>query len=235
EGADALRPCQDYRYLNEHTIKNPYPLPLVSDLMNKFKGANYFTKLDLRWGYNNVRIKEGDEWKAAFITNRGMFIPKVMFFGLCNSPATFQTMMDDYFHDMISEGWLVIYMDDIMIPANTKQELEACTKRVLDRLQEKDLFLKLEKCKFATKEVDFLGMIIAPNQIKMDPTKLAGIADWPTPKTVKEIRSFLGFGNFYRRFIFGFSDIVKPLTNLTRKDQPWKWETENEISFRELK
>ena len=155
--------------------------------MTKLQGARYFTKLDLQWGYNNVRIKEGVEWKAAFVTNRHMFEPKVMFFGLCNSPATFQTMMDSYFQDLIDEEWLVIYMDDMLIYANTKEELEERTKCVLERLNEKDLFLKLEKCKFEKEEVKFLGMIIGFNKVMMDPVKLAGIKDWPAPQTVKQV------------------------------------------------
>ena len=232
---EALRPCQDYRYLNEWTVKNGYPLPLVPDLMTKLQGAKYFTKLDLRWGYNNVRIKKGDEWKAAFVTNRGMFEPKVMFFGLCNSPATFQTMMDSYFVEMINEGWIVIYMDDILIFAKTKEELRAFTKRVLRRLKEKDLFLKLEKCKFEQEKIDFLGMVISHNSIQMDPVKLAGISEWPAPTTVKQVRSFLGFCNFYRRFIGNFAEISKPLVNLTRKTQPWEWTESQALAFQELK
>ena len=110
-----LRPCQDYRALNDRTIKNTYPLPLISELIDKLKGAKYFTKLDVQWGYNNVRIKDGDQWKAAFKTNRGLFKPMVMFFGMCNSPATFQTMMDHIFKDELHEGWVIIYMDDIFI------------------------------------------------------------------------------------------------------------------------
>ena len=106
---------QDYRMLNDMTVKNKYPLPLISELVNQLRGAKYFTKLDVRWGFNNVRIKEGDEWKAAFRTNRGMFKPLVMFFGLTNSPTTFQTMMNDIFADMISEGVVVVYLDDILI------------------------------------------------------------------------------------------------------------------------
>jgi hypothetical protein len=126
--AKKLRPCQDYRYLNEFTKPNAYPLPLISDLMITLKGSKFFTKLDIRWGYNNVGIKEGDEWKAAFITKKGLFGPTVMFFGLQNSPATFQAMMDDYFRDMIDEGWIAIYMDDILIHARTKEDLEKRTK-----------------------------------------------------------------------------------------------------------
>src|SRR6202522_55532 len=110
-----LRPCQDYQYLNDWTIKNAYPLPLISEIIDKLKDAKYFTKMDVRWGYNNVRIKEGDEWKAAFKTNRGLFEPTVMFFGMCNSPATFQNLMDVTFADLIEKDWIIIYMDDILI------------------------------------------------------------------------------------------------------------------------
>ena len=124
-----LRPCQDYRYLNEWTIKNAYPLPLISELMDKIKGAKYFTKLDVRWGYNNIRIKDGDQWKAAFKTNRGLFEPTVMFFGMCNSPATFQAMMDATFKDLIEEEKIIIYMDDIFIFAQDKVTLEENTRK----------------------------------------------------------------------------------------------------------
>ena len=126
-----LRPCQDYRYLNEHTIKNAYPLPLITELLDKLKGAKLSTKLDVRWGYNNVRIKDGDQWKAAFKTNRGLFEPTVMFFGLCNSPATFQAMMDKIFRDMINERIIIVYMDDIFIFAPDKSTLTENTKKVL--------------------------------------------------------------------------------------------------------
>jgi hypothetical protein len=115
--SDALRPCQDYRYLNDGTVKNVYPLPLVGDLLDKLKGVNIFTKLDIRWGYHNIRIKEGDKWKGAFKMNKGLFKPTVMFFGLCNSPATFQAMMNDIFRDMLNKGWLInhLLMEDILI------------------------------------------------------------------------------------------------------------------------
>ncbi|GBE84238.1 hypothetical protein SCP_0602160 [Sparassis crispa] len=225
----ALRPCQDYRYLNEGTVKNAYPLPLISDLMDQFKGALIFTKMDLRSGYNNVRIKDGDQWKGAFKTNHGLFEPMVMFFGLCNSPATFQMMMNALFKDMINEGWIVIYMDDILIFSNDLEEHHVQTRRVLQRLKDNDLFLKPEKCFFDVKEVEFLGMIIRENYIGMDPIKLKGIAEWPEPSTVKGVRSFLGFGNFYRKFIANFSDIAKPLTNLTctaAGSPPFEWTTE---------
>ena len=118
-----LRPCQDYRYLNDWTIKNAYPLPLISEIMDKLKGAKYFTKMDIRWGYNNVRIKEGDEWKAAFKTNRGLFEPTIMFFGLCNSPATFQSMMDSIFVLEIEGNLVIVYMDDILCFSDNLDDL----------------------------------------------------------------------------------------------------------------
>ena len=118
----SLRPCQDYQHLNEGTIKNAYPLPLIQDLIDKIKGAKHFSKFDLRAGYNNIRIKEGDQWKAAFKCAKGLFEPTVMFFGLCNSPATFQAFMNDIFTDMLDEGWMVIYMDDILIFSDNLEE-----------------------------------------------------------------------------------------------------------------
>src|SRR6266436_1479749 len=176
-----LRPCQDYRALNEGTIKNNYPLPLIAELIDKLKGACYFTKLDVRWGYNNVRIKDGDQWKAAFKTNRGLFEPTVMFFGLCNSPATFQSMMDHIFRDKTSEGWVIIYMDDIFIFTQEILDNKTNTRRILKQLADNDLYLKPEKGVFWQTKVEYLGLIIQENQLAMDPVKLSGIAKWPTP------------------------------------------------------
>ncbi|KAI5115596.1 hypothetical protein M0805_003691 [Coniferiporia weirii] len=192
-----LRACQDYRTLNEGTVKNAYPLPLISELMDKLKGVKYFTKLDLRSGYNNIRIKDGDQWKAAFKTPRGLFEPTVMFFGLCNSPATFQAFMDDTFRIVILEDKVLIYMDDIFIFASTLEELHRKTERVLNICDKNDLYCKPEKCIFAVQEAEFLGMIITPNNINMDPIKLNSISEWPTPKTIKQLRSFMGFCNYY--------------------------------------
>ena len=153
------RMVQDYRYLNEHTVRNNYLLPLISQLVDKLKASQYFTKIDLRWGYNNVHIKEGDEWKAAFVCHRGSFEPTVMFFRLYNSPATFQTMMNKIFADM--EDVVVVYIDDIMI--FTKGDLvqhQAKVKEVLQRLHNNDLFARPKKCSFDKTEVEYLGMFI---------------------------------------------------------------------------
>ncbi len=217
-----LRPVQDYRKLNEMTIKNRYPLPLISELMDKLRGAKYFSKLDVWWGYNNIRIKSGDEWKAAFRTNRGLFEPTVMFFGLTNSPATFQWMMNDIFKDLIASGDVTIYLDDILIMSKTKAEHRRITREVLKILRKHKLSLKAEKCEFETLKTEYLGVIISEGSIRMDPVKIAGIAAWPVPVKKVQLQSFLGFfTNFYRRFIKGYSKVVKPMTQLTGND-PWR-------------
>ena len=231
----SLRLVQDYRKLNDMTIKNSYPLPLISDLVNKLSKAKYFTKLDVRWGYNNVRMKEGDEWKAAFRTNRGLFEPLVMFFGLTNSPATFQTMMNDLFKEVIDEGCVVIYMDDILVFTESLEEHHRIVKRVLEVLAKNKLYLKAEKCSFEQTQVEYLGLIISAGKIEMDPVKVEGVSTWPTPSNVKEVQSFLGFVNFYRRFIKDFSDIAKPLHDLTRKDSAWAWNDACQNAFDSLK
>lgn len=232
---NTLRLVQDYRYLNNGTIKNAYPLPLVQDLLDQLHGAQYFTALDIRWGYNNIRIKDGDQWKAAFTTNRGLFEPTVMFFGLCNSPATFQQFMNDIFRDEILKNHLLIYMDDILIYATTLSELITQTKTALSILLKHDLYCKPSKCTFHSQRLPYLGLIISPNHIETDPTKIEGITTWPTPLNLKDIRSFTGFTNFYRRFIPHYADIVKPLDNLKRKDQPFIWTDVEQKSFNLIK
>jgi transposase InsO family protein len=231
----SLRLVQDYRALNSKTIKNVYPLPLISDLINRLRGARYFTKLDVRWGYNNVRIKEGDEWKAAFRTNRGLFEPLVMFFGLTNSPATFQTMMNDIFQDLISEGVVCVYLDDILIFTETMEEHDRVTRLVLERLRQYKLYLRHDKCEFAQTKIEYLGLIISHGQAEMDPVKIAGVAEWPTPGSKKEVQSFLGFTNFYRRFIQGFSDLARPLFDLTRNNSDWHWKEAERSAFEAIR
>ena len=230
-----LRPCQDYRYLNDWTVKNAYPLPLISELVDKLGGAKYFSKLDVRWGYNNIRIKEGDQWKAAFKTNRGLFEPTVMFFGMCNSPATFQSMMDAIFKDLIDGCVVIIYMDDIFLFAKDLKTLELNTRKVLQVLKDNDLYLKPLKCEFAKTKIEWLGMIIEEGKISMDKGKLKGISEWPIPTTVKKVRGFLGFGNFYRRFIKHYSNIAKPLNDTTKKDREFVWTADCQKAFDELK
>jgi len=192
----------------------------------------YFTKLDVRWGYNNVRVKEGDEWKAAFRTNRGLFKPLVMFFGLTNSLATFQTMMNEIFQDLISEGVVCVYLDDILIFTET---MEQVTCLVLERLRQYKLYLRHDKCKFAKTKIEYLGLIISHGQVEIDPVKITGVAEWPTPSNKKEVQSFLGFTNFYRRFIQGFSDLTRPMFDLTQKDSAWQWGEAEKSAFEAIR
>ncbi|ESK81067.1 reverse transcriptase-rnase h-integrase, partial [Moniliophthora roreri MCA 2997] len=230
-----LRPTQDYWRLNHGTIKNAYPLPLISDLIDKLKDATIFLKLDPRNGYNNVQIKDGDQWKAAFKTNRGLFEPTVMFFGLMNSPATFQAFMDNVLQDFMAEGWCLVYMDDILIYLNSEGEHCDRTRRLLQQLKEQDLYLKPHKCRFDVCKIDFLGLIIRLGQVSMDPVKLLGINEWPTPTTVTGVRSFMGFTNFYQKFIGNYSAIAKPLYDLTKKGVPFKWTAACKAAFTTLK
>jgi hypothetical protein len=230
------RPVQDYRKLNEVTVRNTYPLPLIKELIHQLVGKQWFTKFDIRWGYNNVRIKEGDEWKAAFKTNRGLFEPTVMFFGLTNSPATFQTMMDAIFREEVASGDVIIYMDDILIATTGSLDHHRnMVAHILSKLREHDLFLKPEKCHFHKQEVEYLGVIVGKGHVKMDPVKVQAITDWPTPTNLHELRSFLGFGNYYKDFIPAYSHITRPLHDLTKKNTPWHWDDSQRTAFHLLK
>ena len=216
------RMVQDYRYLNEWTVKNNYPLPLISDVLENIGTKKVFTKMDLRWGYNNVRIKEGDEWKAAFTTPEGSFEPTVMFFGLTNSPATFQAMMNELLRDLINMGKVAVFIDDVIIGTETKEGHDKLVAEVIRRLEENDLYVKLEKYKWKVKEVDFLGVIIGLEGIKMEKEKIKGVLEWPTPKSVKKVQKFLGLANFYCRFIEEFAMVARPLHDLVKKDKKWE-------------
>ena len=230
-----LRPVQDYRPLNKWTKKNRNVSPLIPQTIDRLSGCTLFTKFDVRWGYNNIRIKEGDEWKAAFLTPEGLFEPTVMFFGLTNSPATFQMMMNTIFRKEVAQGWLSVYMDDIaihtkLLPGESHQQHHArhskLTHHVLDKLEKEDLYLKPEKCAFAQEEIDYLGVIIGKGKLHMDPKKLEGVANWKTPRTVTEVRQFLGFTGYYRYFVPKYSEIARPLLDLTKKTTPWHWDDE---------
>ena len=166
-------------------------------------------KVDIGWGYNNVCIKEGDKHKAAFITNQGLFEPTVMFFGLTNSPATFQMMMNTIFAEEITEGWLIMYMDDILVATKDDQEFhDKCVHQMLDKLRQHDLYLKPEKCIFNQKRIEFLGVILEDGTVQMDPAKVKGVVDRPPPQNITDICSFLGFTGFYCYFIPNYSLIA---------------------------
>jgi hypothetical protein len=235
-----LRPVQDYCKLNQWTIPNQYPLPLIPELIAQVKDAEIFSKFDVRQGYNNVCIKKGDEHKAAFKTKYSLFEPLVMFFGLRNSPSTFQAMMDQEFHDIVEEHQLlgteiIIYMDDILVVSTSLDGHRAAVHAILNQLEELDLYLKPEKCTWESLQVDYLGLILEKGVTHMDPAKIKGIANWPTPMMVKQVRSFLGFCNFYRPFIYHFSHVARPLNELTRKETLWTWEDQHQKAFEELR
>ena len=182
-----------------------------------------FTKLDLRWGYNNVRIKEGDEWKAAFMTHIGAYEPTVMYFGLTNSSTTFQTMMNDLFQDLINTA---TFIDDILVAIDTEEGHNVLIGEVLKRLEENDLFVKPENCKWKVREVEFLGVVISSKGVEIQKKKVEGVLSWPAPRNVKKVQKFLGLANYYRRFIKDFARIAALLHVLVRKEQKWKWERE---------
>ncbi|KAF8823142.1 hypothetical protein HHX47_DHR12000006 [Lentinula edodes] len=230
-----LRFVQDYRKLNEYTVKNRYPLPLVADIISRLQGARYFTKFDVRWGYNNIRIKKGHEWKGAFATTRGLFEPKVMFFGLTNSPATFQALMNAIFADLIAAGKVAVYLDDILIFSNDLEEHRRMVREVLTRLEKHDLYLRPEKCEFEQQQIEYLGLIISEGEVRMDPVKVAAVRDWPVPTNLRELRGFLGFANFYRRFIRNFAKIARPLNDLTKKDTSLTWTDTRQKAFDTLR
>ncbi|KAG8819677.1 hypothetical protein FRC17_010364 [Serendipita sp. 399] len=229
-----LRLCVDYRGLNKITKKDRYPLPLIPNLINRLHAAKCFTKFDLRGAYHLVRIAEGDEWKTTFRTRYGSFEFCVVPEGLCNAPATFQRFMNTIFSDLLDVS-VIVYLDDILIFSNDPAEHEAAVREVLKRLRKHGLFVKAEKCTFASREVEFLGFICTDEGVKMDDAKVKTIKEWPTPKNVRDIQSFLGFANFYRRFISDYSRITVPLTRLTRKDARWDWSQKCQDSFDSLK
>jgi len=178
---------QDYRYLNEWTIKNNYPLSLISDVLENIRTKKVFTKIDLRWGHNNVRIKEGDKWKVAFTTLEGSFELTVMFFGLTNSPAIFQAMMNELLRDLINTEKIAAFIDDVIVGTETEEGHDEIVAEVIRRLKKNDLYVKLEKCKWKVREVGFLGVVIGPDGIKMVKVKVKGVLEWPTPKCIKDI------------------------------------------------
>jgi len=226
---------QDYRYLNEWMVKNNYPLPLISDILENIVTKKLFMKMNLRWGYNNVRIKEGDEWKAAFMTPEGPFEPTVMFFRLTNSPATFQAMMNELLRDLINTGKVVVFIDDVIVGTETEEGHDELVAEVVKRLEENDLYVKPEKCKWKVKEVEFLGVVIGPEGIKMEEGKVKGVLEWPTPKCIKDVQKFLGLANYYCQFITGFATVARPLHDMVKKDKKWEWTEKQEEAFKELK
>ncbi|CAJ0937392.1 unnamed protein product [Ranitomeya imitator] len=230
-----LRPCIDYRGLNAITVKNKYPLPLISELFDRLRGARVFTKLDLRGAYNLIRIREGDKWKTAFNTRDGHYEYLVMPFGLCNAPAVFQDFVNDIFRDMLTTS-VVVYLDDILIFSPDIDSHRRDVRKVFDLLRANSLYAKLEKCVFEQESLPFLGYIISAQGLAMDPAKLQAVMDWQEPHSLKAVQRFMGFINYYRQFIPHFSTLVAPLVALTKKGaNPKLWSEEVSKAFLSIK
>jgi transposase InsO family protein len=220
----SLRLCVDYRSLNRLTIKNRYPLPLISEALDRLVGAKIYTKLDIRSAYNLIRIRKGDEWKTAFRTRYGHFEYLVMPFGLANAPATFQGFINHVLCDYL-DVFCIVYLDDILIYSNSEEEHETHVRMVLERLLKNGLYGKLEKCHFHVTEVGFVGFVVTPQGTRMEEDRVASVRDWPEPRNHKEVQVFLGFANFYRRFIYKFSSFARPLTDLLKGGKAGKFST----------
>jgi hypothetical protein len=214
-----IRVCQDYRGLNNITIKNRYPLPLVRETLDTLGKAKFYTKLDIIAAFNKLRIAEGDEWKTAFITRFGLFETLVTPFGLCNAPSSFQHYINHTLFDIL-DRFCTAYLDDVLVYSATREEHRKHVREVVRRLREAGLQIDIDKSEFETSRTKYLGLIITPGGIQMDPTKVAAVRDWKDPPNVRELQRFLGFANFYRRFIKDFSRIAQPLHDLSRKGVP---------------
>ncbi|KAI2652387.1 Transposon Tf2-9 polyprotein [Labeo rohita] len=230
-----LRPCIDYRALNEVTVKYRYPLPLVPPALEQLRSARFYTKLDLRLAYNLIRIRKGDEWKTAFSTTSGHYEYRVMPFGLANSPSNYQAFVNDVFRDMLNR-WVIVYIDDILIYSNTFTDHVQHVRTVLQRLIQHKLYAKEEKCQFHQESVAFLGYMISPEGVAMDETKVNAVHNWPLPKTLKELQRFLGFSNFYHRFIRNFSTVAALLTAMVKRGNTrLNWSSDALRAFQDLR
>lgn len=231
-----LRFCVDYRALNAITIKNRYPIPLIRETLDRLCKAKFYTKLDIIAAFNRLRVKEGCEYLTAFNTRYGQFEYLVMPFGLCNAPSTFQGYINETLHDLLDD-FCTAYLDDILIFSNALKEHRKHVVLILQRLRKAGLHADIDKSEFEVQEVKYLGLIITTEGIRMDPAKVLTILNWATPRSVKDILAFLGFANFYRRFIEGFSRIVMPMTLLTRTKNktPFKWDAACQHAFELLK
>ena len=191
------------------------------DVLENIRTKKVFIKMDLRWRYNNVRIKEGDEWKAAFTTLEGLFEPLVMFFGLTNLLVTFQAMMNELLRDLINTGRVMAFINDVIVGTEMEEGYDEIVVEVIRRLEENNLYVKLEKYKWKVREVGFLEVVIGPEGIKMEEEKMKKVLEWPIPRCVKDVQKFLGLANYYCRFIQGFATIARPLHNMVKKNKKW--------------
>ncbi|KAL0551238.1 hypothetical protein IC582_010324 [Cucumis melo] len=230
----SMRLCIDYRELNKVTVKNRYPLPRIDDLFDQLQGATVFSKIDLRSGYHQLRIKEEDVPKTAFRSRYGHYEFIVISFGLTNAPAVFMDLMNRVFREFL-DTFVIVFIDDILIYSKTEAEHEEHLRMVLQTLRDNKLYAKFSKCEFWLKQVSFLGHVVSKAGVSVDPAKIEAVTGWTRPSTVSEVRSFLGLAGYYRRFVENFSRIATPLTQLTRKGAPFVWSKACEDSFQTLK
>ncbi|CAA0828817.1 Uncharacterized mitochondrial protein AtMg00860, partial [Striga hermonthica] len=230
----SMRMCIDYRDLNRLTIKKKYLLPRIDDLFDQLRGACVFSKIDLRSGYHQLKIKESDIAKTAFRTRYGHYEFVVMPFGLSNAPAVFMDLMNRIFHPYLDQ-FVIDLIDDILIYSKSQKEHEEHLRVVLETLIREKLYAKFSKCEFWLQRVSFLGHVITQAGIEVDPSMVSAVQNWSTPRSPSEVRSFLGLAGYYRRFIEGFSKIALPLSQLKRKSVKFEWTDRCEASFQELK
>ncbi len=230
----SMRMCVDYRALNNITIKNSYPLPRIDELFDRLQGAKYFSKIDLRSGYHQIRIAEEDVPKTAFRTRYGHFEFLVLPFGLTNAPATFMHLMHQAFRPYLDE-FVLVFLDDILIYSKTMQEHEEHVRKVMDILRQQKLYAKESKCELFRTEVEFLGHRVGQDGVKMMEDKVKAILDWPVPKSVREVRQFLGLAGYYRRFVRNFSKLVASLSDLTKDSVKFHWAEAQQDAFLQLK
>ncbi|GJT06728.1 putative reverse transcriptase domain-containing protein [Tanacetum coccineum] len=230
----SLRMCIDYRELNKLTVKNRYPLPRIDDLFDQLQGSSVYSKIDLRSGYHQLRVREEDISKTAFRTRYGHYEFQVMPFGLTNAPAVFMDLMNRVCKPYLDK-FVIVFIDDILIYSKNKQEHEEHLKIILELLKKEELYAKFSKCEFWIPKVQFLGHVIDNKGIHVDPAKIESVKDWASPKTPTEIHQFLGLAGYYRRFIEGFSKIAKPMTKLTQKKVKFEWGDKQEAAFQLLK
>jgi len=224
----------DYRNLNDITVRISYPLPLIHDMLENLKTGKIFSKLDLRVAFNLIRIKKGDEYKTAFTCKYGHYEYLVMPFGLKNAPAVFQHFLNDVLEDVLGK-FAYCYIDDIIVFSPDVESHLEHLKIILKKLQDAGLYAKLEKCEFCVPFLDFLGHRISSDGILMDPKKVSSILEWPVPSNVKELQSFLGLTNYYRRFIPGFSLLCNPLNRLLKKHSKFVWTNDQQSAFDTIK
>lgn len=235
-----LRVCVDYRALNALTIPNRNAPPLIKETLAKLCAAKVYSKFDIIAAFNEVRMKEGHERKTAFLTRYGLYEYTVMPFGLCNAPATFQAFINEALREYL-DVFCTAYLDDILIYSDSEEEHITHVGKVLAKLQEAGLYLDIDKCDFHVTRVKYLGLIITTSGVEMDSKKINAITQWKEPRCTRDVQAFLGFANFYRKFIWGYSQIVAPLTNLTRSQvkgnfvYPWAHGSLEQRSFNELK